>query len=293
MDNKSLGRGKIDAQSMTKEIDEATDRMLGLTRDGEKTAMNRGRARQTELLNAAGRPGLAQRIGGAAMGMNGVAERFDASSRRHDLPDGRNGFSHEGRDFIREGNNFSSGEGNSAVADAQAGDRRQAPNVLVQLGDRRPNLGVQSNNLNTSNLRMSGMGEQAGGGRQAIYLDAVGNNVPVKEREQINLSNQELKDKVAKENGYFRSAEQGQNLVGAESPRQIRERKADDLSDLKDEESGFLTKNQERLRKEVVDEIKEEINQTVANPRNLENAWFMGMTKMLRTSYNRNFGDRN
>lgn len=284
MDSSARGFGKNDARLMTREIDEATDQMivasdqkrnlesrrgvqgddLEMVRSANMRLVRENKARpmrESDLRTVHGGDFQAAReLGGAALGMIETQNQANRSRADFDVIS-RGQEEYNNRDILGGGDwNDRDSEGRS---DGFMADR--------------------SSDWDDSNEGM----------RKPIFLDAVGNKVSVHEQERISLSNQELKEQVARENGYFKSGEQGESVVGAESPRQIRERVADDLSDLKDEEGGYLTKDQERMRKEAVEKVKENINKTVAKPRNLENAWFAGMTKMLRTAYNRNFGDRN
>lgn len=91
---------------------------------------------------------------------------------------------------------------------------------------------------------------------------------------------------------------QAQNFVGEESPEQVQERLAEDREDFEQElkvETGRakLTANQERLTDEAVKHIEQVIAETADRPGELERAWFLGMTKFVKNSYGRVFGDRN
>lgn len=91
---------------------------------------------------------------------------------------------------------------------------------------------------------------------------------------------------------------QAQNFVGEESPDQVQERLAEDREDFEQElkvETGRakLTANQERLTDEAVKHIEQVVAETADCPGELERAWFLGMMKFIKNSYDRDFGDRN
>lgn len=140
------------------------------------------------------------------------------------------------------------------------------------------------------------------GERRAIFgTEQMAGDMPARGEGQdlkVAESNARVKEMVAIENGYAQNGlEAGANVVGGESKKEIQERLKDDREDLKVEsgdgwEHNLLTKSQEGLTKEAVQQIDKIIKNNSYRPADLERERFLGMAAILRT-YGRKFGERN
>ena len=140
------------------------------------------------------------------------------------------------------------------------------------------------------------------GERHAIFgtEQTAGDVLERGERQDLKVaeSNARVKEMVAIENGYVQNGlEAGANVVGGESKKEIQERFKDDHEDLKVESGGgwahdLLTKSQEGLTKEAVQQVDKIIKNNSYRPADLERERFLGMVAILRT-YGRKFGERN
>lgn len=125
------------------------------------------------------------------------------------------------------------------------------------------------------------------------------------EERDVIVSNNEIKQMVAVENGYAEAGDltPGENVVGGESAIEIKEHLAEDKEAAKIQSGEGLSKDQEWVHKiaaqsskELVASVQAKVEETTKgdfNPNQLERDRFTAMLRMMSSDNGRTFGERN
>lgn len=289
------------AQNLTREIDQATD--VAIPSEAKSVSTEELTTVSTATIQELGQSGLRSTIFSTEKSVEPLVEEKDAESLDMKKMIEQKNSTENARVGVGEGLGGKSG----SEAGSQQGFSFERPlkanTEPERLAESAPKASLIERTIDEAEKSQNGSRSDSGGSQayskggnvwragSASEMFALPGHERVRSAEALEAARREL---VRDEQEIM----EPEKYVGEESALQVQERLAEDEADLKREldlETGKakMTADGERLTKEAVKHIEEVIAKKAEQPRRLEEALFLGMTKFLEQNYGRKFGDRN